>query len=246
MYAERWNELSVSRFPWTEVVKRNGDIRTLRGMYEEERRRTMRYKIRSDQNIIPAVTKDKLDLSGRKVGKVQARELENGIKGACGRIVVSLNLGKGKAGKSRWNRITDCKNVDELCIELGTMRAWKVMIRQDTARENRIPGNGYCGYIAINQLMRGKESHVNVNERAGRLEICENTRSLINSGPWEIRDGWREMGSRERNGKERALGAIAELEGNGANWLSQTTLAEEFWLHSSLLTGKMAAHKVSR
>ena len=75
MYAERWNELSVSRFPWTEVVKRNGDIRTLRGMYEEERRRAMRYGIRSDQKNIPAVTEDKLDLSGRKVGKVQDKEL---------------------------------------------------------------------------------------------------------------------------------------------------------------------------
>ena len=51
-----------------------------------------------------------------------------------------------------------------------------------------------------------------ITTNVGRMEVSETIRQLIQEHGGVIRDGWR--GFRERNSKERAVGALYELEKN--------------------------------
>ena len=47
------------------------------------------------------------------------------------------------------------------------------------------------------------------------------------------------MGLRERNGKERAVGALFEMERNRENWLANAFLPYDYWMESGLITGSV-------
>ena len=141
--------------------------------------------------------------AGRKVSKKFIGVIEDDVWGTVGRVTVKLRLGVGKYAKPRLESINKCKTDAELCKTMGELRAWTVTIRSDKEEEKSIPRNGYCGYIAMDQLMRDKECCNNVNENVGRMEICESARKLVNGSKLNVRDGWRGMELPERNGKER-------------------------------------------
>ena len=106
-----------------------------------------------------------------------------------------------------------CKTDEELCKALGEMKVWQVSLI-GLGSEDLIPKDGFCGYTSMDQLRRNRMACNDISTNVGRMEVCETIRQLIQEHGGVVRDGWRDMGFRERNSKERAVGALYELEKN--------------------------------
>ena len=89
-----------------------------------------------------------------------------------GRVRVSLRL-RGNKLKSRLKELNDCKNLAEIKGKLRRMNIWKVTFKEDRS-EDKTPGKGWCGYLAIDQVRRASSSAKKI-ETQGEANMIKKT-----------------------------------------------------------------------
>ena len=127
-----------------------------------------------------------------KVAKKIARRpitKEPSIVSESGRIKISLRFTERKR-LAYLKIINDCKTRDQLRRALKSMKIWKVVFRQQPLEEDLILGNGWCGYISMNQIRRGGEmATIIAQSRAGGLR----KQSVIQAGAARVLETVRDI-----------------------------------------------------
>ena len=65
--------------------------------------------------------------------------------------------------------LNGCRNVAELKENMSSMRIWRVEIAPNRT-EDRVAGDGYCGYTSMAQIINDHSKRYDLSIRADRLE----------------------------------------------------------------------------
>ena len=69
------------------------------------------------------------------------------------------------------DKLKACRNEEELRIALRDEKLWKVAFREDEDNEDLVPGQGWCGYLAIDQVRRQAEAVVKMDQAGDRGRV---------------------------------------------------------------------------
>ena len=112
--------------------------------------------------------------------------------------------------------------------------------------EDKVEGDGYCGYVAMANIINGNNRRLNMRMRQDRLEVGMAIRNMIAKGKGNVRKEWKNIRNADLNHKERAEGAYEELMKEQAHFLSHKGLRSEYWLEGSLIEGRCDELRFSR
>ena len=194
----------------------------------------------------PAVSQ----LMGRvKVSRKAVRKpitKEPSIVSVSGRIKISLRFTERR--RSNYLRIiNDCKTRVQLRTALKSMDIWKVVFKQQPKEEDRILGNGWCGYVSMNQIRRGADLATNIAQERGQAlakqsvtqegvaSVLETVQDIYNSSTGSVRVNWESLSSARLKGREILLSVMDTLR----NWEHRLVDSLELarWLNAQNLYG---------
>jgi hypothetical protein len=107
-------------------------------------------------------------------------------------------------------------------------------------------GDGFCGYAAMTNIIRGVERKLDMRNRQDRLEVGMTIREMISKAQGNVRKGWKQIRHRDLNHKERAEGAYEELMKEESHFLSHKGLGAEYWMWDRIIDGRCAELRYSR
>ena len=161
------------------------------------------------------------------------------------RVKISTALGSGKRRRENLRIINKCRNAQELDEKMALLRIWRVEIRH-SQEEDRVVGDGFCGYAAMTHIVRGTNRKLDMRDRQDRLEVGMTIREMIHKAAGNVRDGWRNIRDIQLNHKERAEGAYEELMKESTHFMAHKGLEPRFWMKDSLIDGRCDELKYSR
>ena len=162
-----------------------------------------------------------------------------------GRVRVTMALGSGSKRREHLRIINNCRTTQELNERTALMRIWRVEIKHEQV-EDTVRGDGFCGYAAMTNIIRGVERKLDMRNRQDRLEVGITIREMISKASGSIRKKWRRINELARNHKERAEGAYEELMKEATHFLSHEGLISDFWMHDRLVDGRCEELRYSR
>jgi exonuclease III len=156
------------------------------------------------------------------------------IWSVSGRVKVSLDI-KGNRLKERLKELNDCRSKKEIEDKLMTMKIWKVTFREDEGNEDKTPGDGWCGYLAIDQIRRGNDNSRMFRNQEEANSICQTVDELIAFGTGNVRDGWRKLSSSKLTHRE----VLLSVRGTLRNWGTRlhNGIDKNRWMSSKNLYG---------
>jgi hypothetical protein len=140
--------------------------------------------------------------------------------------------------------LNGCRNVVELKEKLSTMRIWRVEIIPE-GMEDRVTGDGCCGYTSMAQIINDNSKRYNLAERADRLEVGMAIRNVINNSEGRVRPGFEKFRGVDLNTKERAEMAYKCLMASSNHLLSYKGLDTDYWIRGLILDGRFEELKFS-
>ena len=105
-----------------------------------------------------------------------------------------------KSRKIIMGNLIRCNNEEEIRTTLGEMKVWKVRIKEKT-EENCIPSNGWCGYLAIDQIRREGNTSMDMNEKEGVASVLATAQELYAANTRPVRNNWMEYSILKRTKK---------------------------------------------
>ena len=72
---------------------------------------------------------------------------------------------------------------------LRGMDIWRVAVKEER-RENKIPAAGWCGYLAIDQIIRRQEEPTRLSDHGGAEKIKETVDVVYQAGNGNVRKNW--------------------------------------------------------
>ena len=149
------------------------------------------------------------------------------IKVGKGRIRVELKINEKANNKGRM-RIKACSNKDELRAALIEEKVWKVTFREQT-NEDKVPGQGWCGYLAVDQVRRNSNA-VQKLDLAGARQLTETLDEIIRTSRGGIRKNWRDLDIIKLTNREVLFSVRDTL----VNWSNRLTdgLSRVRWLNA--------------
>ena len=162
-----------------------------------------------------------------------------------GRVKISMAVGAGSRRRENLRIINSCRTAQELDEKMSLLRIWRVEIKHHQ-EEDRVRGDGFCGYAAMTNIIRGVERKLDMGKRQDRLEVGMAIREMINKTQGSVRKGWRNFKHHDLNPKERAEGAYGELMREETHFLSHKGLGSEYWMWDRLIDGRCAELRYSR
>ena len=176
------------------------------------------------------------------------------IASESGRIKISLRFTERKR-TAYLKIINDCKTREQLRSALKSMKIWKVVFKQQPLEEDLILGNGWCGYVAMNQIRRGGELATNMGQmgasglrkqsvaQAGAARMLETVKDIYDSSTGTIRPSWVSLDTTRLKGREILLSVIDTLR----NWEYRLvdSLESARWLNAKNLYGTCNKWKYS-
>ena len=151
-----------------------------------------------------------------------------------GRIKITLYLGTGARRRENLRIMNGCENAEELKRKLGILRVWRVEIKHEP-REDRVAGDGYCGYTAMTQIINNTDRKYDLRKRVDRVEVGMTIRNIINGGKGLVRNGYQRFNASELNAKERAEMAYRKLMVDEQHFLAYKGLEAEYWMRGMLV-----------
>ena len=79
----------------------------------------------------------------------------------------------GKNSRNTLTKLRLCSDEEGMINILRSEKIWKVTFKEMEDLEDRVPGNGWCGYLAIDQVRRGSDIGT-------RMDV-EGTKSMIHT-----------------------------------------------------------------
>ena len=250
-WAQQWLEEDTITYKFSEVRRVNPKVNTVCNMIEEVRRKHRQVTIEGEERpeLVELaggeykVTEEIKDM-GRSLGKKGNKEeeeeeiiftnttptVESEPTATNGRVRVTMALGSGSKRREHLRIINNCRSAQELNERTALMRTWRVEIRHEQ-EEDTVRGDGFCGYAAMTNIIRGVERKLDMRNRQDRLEVGITIREMISKASGSITKGWRRINELARNHKERAEGAYEELMKEATHFLSHEGLISDFWMH---------------
>ena len=199
--------------------------------------------------------KEKINVKQEKKG---TKKEEGGTKGGTsmslndkeptaevGRVKITMTLGSGSKRREHLRIINSCRTAQELNERTALLRIWRVEIKHDQG-EDKVVGDGYCGYAAMTNIIRGVERKLDMRERQDRLEVGMTIREMMSKSGGSVRKGWKKLMHRDLNHKERAQGAYEELMKEEGHFLAHKGLGAEYWMWDRIIDGRCDELKYSR
>ncbi len=109
------------------------------------------------------------------------------IKFHMGRVSVYLSLEKGIVGQRKKGKIIDEMESGGSMDVLKEMEIWGVEFSHN-ARESLTPTNGFCGYVAVHQIMRGLSRPANLRVKTERDDVSKVLTELLEQRRNRVRD----------------------------------------------------------
>jgi hypothetical protein len=176
---------------------------------------------------------DRIRKSQEKVRGAKKHTPELVVCAATGRVQVELKLSK-KTGKKTRSRIGRCKSDDDIRTILMEEKIWRVTFKEHQSREDKVPGDGWCGYLSIDQVRRGEEV-VGKIDKEGTAHLIDTIDELIKTGSGGVRQNWRNLKSRDLTTRE----VLYSVKDTLINWKNRLTssLEPNRWLNAKNIYG---------
>ena len=94
-----------------------------------------------------------------------------------GDLRITLNLG-GRRLESNLELINKCRNHEQLVDFSRRARIWRVSYRNNPM-DDEYPGGGWCGYLAIDQIMRKAESPANIKVPDDQRLLAKSLKEIV-------------------------------------------------------------------
>ncbi len=262
-YAEQWNGEKNTNCRWEELIRLNSRVNGVDSMIE---------KMRMEANIEVSEVKGEdvvdrvvpmageTDSKSREVGgtlgdevgeveQVRGRKTKRMISDGAdqvrdGRVRTTMFLGTGARRREHLRIINGCRTVVELKDKIALLRIWRVELTYGHG-EDKVEGDGYCGYSAMAQIINGHMRKYNLRDRCDRLEVGMAMRNIINKASGHIREGFEKLRASELNAKERSEMAYKELMVERTHFLSHRGLPAEYWMRGMMVDGRCDELKFS-
>ena len=117
------------------------------------------------------------------------------------------------------------------------LRIWRVEIAHEEC-EDKVEGDGYCGYSAMSQIINGHNRKYNLRNRADRIEVGMSIRNILSKAAGDTRIGYEKLRASELNAKERAEFAYKQIMSEEIHFLSHRGLQIEYWMRGMLVDGR--------
>jgi hypothetical protein len=122
---------------------------------------------------------------------------------------------------------------------------WRVTFKNNPADEEEYPGGGWCGYLAIDQIIRKAAFPSRYRELEGAKSLIGSLKELVRSGVGSFRKNWRTLKKGVlRSPKETVLSVIETLE-QASSFIPAPPLKVERWIPLAILQGMCSKHKFS-
>jgi hypothetical protein len=153
------------------------------------------------------------------------------IKTSANRVSIEMKI-SAKSRKVVMENLMRCNNDEEIRATLGEMKIWKVKIKE-RGEENCIPANGWCGYLAIDQIRREGDTPVDMEEKEGVASVLATAKELYAANTSSVRNNWMAYTTQKRTPKEVLASVIETLKG----WrgLMSKTLEKPRWMNSKII-----------
>jgi hypothetical protein len=127
-----------------------------------------------------------------------------------------------------------CSNEEDLRTTLKEQKLWRVAFKEDEDFEDKVPGYGWCGYLAIDQIIR-QSDEVATMDKTGINRLRATLEELIKCSKGGVRTNWKKYGSRELTTREVLLSVKDTLD----NWGSRLkdSLERSRWLNAKNIYG---------
>ena len=159
-----------------------------------------------------------------------------------GDIKVSLDLGKKRLEK-HLKALNNCRNAAQLRQYVMNNNVWRVTFMNNPADEEEYPGGGWCGYLAIDQIVRKAVSPSRYREPEGARNLIGTLKDLAKFGIGSFRANWRSLKNGViRSPKETVLSVIETLE-QASFFIPVPPLLVERWIPLAILQGLCSQHK---
>ena len=115
------------------------------------------------------------------------------------------------------------------------MKIWKTTYKENEDSEDKTPGDGWCGYLAIDQIRRGNEDSRMIQSQEEANSLSQTIDELISFGTGSVRKGWRKLNSSKLTHREVLLSVRDTLR----NWGSRlyNGIERTRWMSSKNLYG---------
>ena len=161
-----------------------------------------------------------------------------------GELIISLNLGRNKLAE-HLGAINRCANHEQLAEYARRARIWKVSYRNNPL-DDAYPGDGWCGYLAIDQIIRDVDSPANIKVPSDQRLLASTLGDIVKYGIGHYRVNWRSLRlGAVRYDKEVVLSVIDTLT-QATSFLPPPVLHIERWLPTRMLMGLFSKHNFSK
>ena len=156
-----------------------------------------------------------------------------------GRVQVSLAFEPTGVGLKRFQELFELgPGRMEEAVELDI---WNVTFSHNST-EDRIAPDGYCGYVAMDQIVRDLRVPANLRDKPDRLKVAETIEGLVLDRGLPRDDLWRKKAEEDWGVEERALWVAGKLrEGK-----YPASLPLKYWFSCGLVADHLTKHRLSR
>jgi hypothetical protein len=155
------------------------------------------------------------------------------VSSSFGRVMVKLKP-KKELNKRIRSELESCKDETDIRTFLTERKMWKVTFREEEERENLVPGEGWCGYLSIDQVRRREDSVVKMDSE-GIQHLKETLDDIIRHSRGGVRQNWRSLGSKELTTREVLFSVRDTLTNWGARL--KNSLEKARWLNAKNIYG---------
>ena len=108
-----------------------------------------------------------------------------------GELIITLNMGRQKLAE-HLEAVNRCANHQQLVDYARRARIWKVSYRNNPM-DDAYPGDGWCGYLAIDQIMRNANDPANISEPCDQRLLASSLGDIVKYGIGHFRNNWRSL-----------------------------------------------------
>ena len=159
LFTSCWNTENLAEIPAWVVIRDNPGIRNLHG---------------------------ELDKAFAKVRNTTEKLGTTPLAITHGRIRLVLHLGNSRLKKQRLTTLAECTDSAAVTNILRSAYIWKLCIKEDEDIEDKIPGFGYCGAIAIDQLVRKSAFPTDILTKEGATAVADSLDLILESCPGQF------------------------------------------------------------
>ena len=167
---------------------------------------------------------------GTKGGSLNSQPTVNVIEG---RIKITMDMGKKKL-KERLSELKASKSTKDLTDKLRSLKIWRVSLLEKKS-EDEVPGNGWCGYVAMNQIINNDNYASKMDDDTEIGKLKDSVDQIFKVGRGGMMGDWKKKSTSKLTPREVLLSVKETL----SNWKGRLSskLENARWMNSKNLYG---------